>query len=59
MKLLLIWFHLVDIQGREHYSGDLIWYAINNRLHFDADQKISFKLDVMIGSTKPCILMLV
>ena len=58
MKLILISSHLVDIQGREHYSGDLI-YAINNRLHCNAHEKIPFKLDVMIGLTKPYVLILV
>ena len=59
MKLLFIWSHLVDNQVRKHYFGDLIWYAINKRLHFDTHQKISFKLDVMLGLNKPFILILV
>ena len=59
MKLILIWSHPMDIKGIELYLGDLIWYNINISLHFDAHQTISFKLDVMIGLTKPYILILV
>ena len=43
MKLTLIWIPLVDIQGREFYSGDSIWYAVNIGLHFDTHQQIFFQ----------------
>ena len=45
----------MDIQERELHSGNLIQYAINIALHSDAHQKISFKLNVVIGLTKSYI----
>ena len=42
-----------------NYFSALIRYAINKRLHFDTHQKISLKLDVMLGLTKPYNLILV
>ena len=52
VNLILVLFRLFNIQGREPYSCDFIKKKVNIGLYSDICRSISFKLGVIIETTK-------
>ena len=56
LRFRLNTFRVISVQGRELYSADFVRYTLNIDLHSEAYQPISFKLGLMIDTSKLDIL---